>query len=113
MTREVRPVEGEEEASDRIHALLGGSGPCGRLGLELLPGEPKVTLGLVLGIDAVDQASRVALSTIPAVAEQAGCAQGDYAPEIWCPVAKLCCQDNLGGPFVDLNSGACAASSCP
>jgi hypothetical protein len=53
------------------------------------------------------------VSTIPAVAEQAGCAQGDYAPEICCPVAKLCCQDNLGGPFVDFNSGACAAVSCP
>jgi hypothetical protein len=52
-------------------------------------------------------------STIPAAAAAAGCSQSNYAPEICCPVAKLCCQDNPNGPFKDWGTGACAAISCP
>jgi hypothetical protein len=52
-------------------------------------------------------------TNIPAAADGAGCAQDDYAPELCCPVAVICCQDNPNGPFLDFGSGACAAIGCP
>jgi len=52
-------------------------------------------------------------ATIPPAANGQGCAQNDYAPEMCCGPAMICCQDNPDGPFLDFGSGACAAVSCP
>lgn len=62
--------------------------------------------------DATGQWLPCVPATIPAAANGAGCAQDDYAPEMCCAVAVICCQDNPDGPFKDFGSGACAAVDC-
>ena len=63
--------------------------------------------------DATGHWAMCVVTTIPAAAAVNGCAQNDFAPEICCGPAKICCQDNPNGPFIDGNSGACAATTCP
>ena len=92
-------------------------GECGP-GMECKPGS--VRYCDVFGFewsesecDATGHWGECVATTIPAAADGAGCAQDDYAPELCCPIAVICCQDNPSGPFVDFGSGACADISCP
>ena len=67
----------------------------------------------VADCDATGHWGDCVATTIPAAADGEGCAQDDYAPELCCGVAKICCQNSANGPFLDYGSGACAAVNCP
>lgn len=90
---------------------------CGP-GMECKPGSVRYcdVAGLEWSLSTCDSTGHwgtCVATAIPAAANGQGCAQNDYAPEMCCGPAVICCQDNPGGPFLDFGSGACLAVSCP